>query len=179
MNRLIKFNQVLVDSYGIESIDIETTPKYKKCQVYSIIVNADREKTIQIFDGFQFDYKGMTFQAYRDKQKKCTYIILPSCGISVNGALKCQVKVSHEYITDEIINVLNDKSKVDNILSAEKMFIELMKESGFEIPDVCKSIVKKDSIDLVNEIAIESTNEVIDCSIERFSRRFNRIYDDL
>ena len=178
INRLCKFNDVLVKSYGIEIIEIDNpTPKYTKCIVYADLW-IDSRHSIQLFNGYQFTFNGYTLQVYKDKNNR-KKIIIPSCGLAINS-FTGQIKLAHEYLQN--IDFLSDPAKQDYLKDAEKHFIDLMNESGYELSDIHKSIVKADSIDIVNDTVKESEKPIISdnaISIDRFVGRFNRIYSRL
>ena len=178
INRLCKFNDVLVNSYGIEIIEIDNpTPKYKKCIVYADLW-IDSRHSIQLFDGYQFTFRGYTLQVYKDKNNR-KKIIVPSCGLAINS-FTGQIKLAHEYLQN--IDFLSDPTKQDYLKDIEKHFIDLMNESGYELSDINKSIVKTYSIDIVNDTIKESEKPIVNdnsISIDRFVKRFNRIYNRL
>lgn len=183
INRLIKFNDLLVDNFGIAQIEIESPPKYKKCNVYAMIIDKSGNRHIEIKSGYQFIYKGYTFQVYKVDNSKLKYIILPSCGISLTS-YTTSIKSAHEYLTEHVIDLLNRENNAEKIAECEKMFIESMNESGFDLPKICAPI-RLNSDNEVIEKSIEKSsideNKINDDSIriDRFIRRFNRIYNEL
>lgn len=132
VSRLIKFNDSLT-CFGIEKIEAETAPKYKKCQVYSMTVIRGK-RTVAYNDGYQFEKYGYIFQVY--KRDGLNYIILPYVGLGV-GSLKGNYRTAHEYIDENLIKIIKNPEKVEIINEARKDFIRLMSEEGYDVPEVC------------------------------------------
>lgn len=132
VSRLIKFNDSLT-CYGIEKIEAETAPKYKKCQVYTMTVIRGK-RTVSCNEGYQFEKYGYTFQVY--KRDGLNYIILPYVGLGA-GSFKGNYRTAHEYIDENLIKIIKNPEKVEIINEARKDFIRLMSEEGYDVPEVC------------------------------------------
>lgn len=132
VSRLIKFNDSL-SCFGIEKIEAETAPKYKKVKVYSMTVIRGK-RTVTYNDGYQFEKYGYTFQVY--KRDGLNYIILPYVGLGA-GSFKGNYRTAHEYIDENLIKIIKNPEKVEIINEAHKDFIRLMSEEGYNIPEVC------------------------------------------
>lgn len=132
VSRLIKFNDSL-SCFGIEKIESETAPKYKKCQVYSMTVIRGK-RTVAYNDGYQFEKYGYTFQVYKRYGLNC--IILPYVGLGA-GNFKGNYRTAHEYIDESLLKIIKNPEKVEIINEARKDFIRLMSEEGYDVPEVC------------------------------------------
>jgi hypothetical protein len=132
VSRLIKFNDSLT-CFGIEKIEAETAPKYKKCQVYTMTVIRGK-RTVSCNDGYQFEKYGYIFQVY--KRDGLNYIILPYVGLGA-GSFKGNYRTAHEYIDENLIKIIKNPEKVEIINEARKDFIRLMSEEGYDVPEVC------------------------------------------
>lgn len=132
VNKLIKMNDAL-SCYGIEKIEAETAPKYKKCQVYSMTVIRGK-RTVSCNDGYQFEKYGYTFQVY--KRDGLNYIILPYVGLGA-GSFKGNYRTAHEYIDENLIKIIKNPEKVEIVNEARKDFIRWMSEEGYDVPEVC------------------------------------------
>lgn len=132
VSRLIKFNDAL-SCFGIEKIEAETAPKYKKVKVYSMNVIRGK-RTVSCNEGYQFEKYGYTFQVY--KRDGLNYIILPYVGLGA-GSFKGNYRTAHEYIDENLIKIIKNPEKVEIINEARKDFIRLMSEEGYDVPEVC------------------------------------------
>lgn len=132
VNKLVKMNDAL-SCFGIEKIEAETAPKYKKCHVYSMTVIRGK-RTVAYNDGYQFEKYGYIFQVY--KRDGLNYIILPYVGLGA-GSLKGNYRTAHEYIDENLIKIIKNPEKVEIINEARKDFIRLMSEEGYDVPEVC------------------------------------------
>lgn len=132
VSRLIKFNDSL-SCFGIEKIEAETAPKYKKSHVYSMTVIRGK-RTVAYNDGYQFEKYGYIFQVY--KRYGLNYIILPYVGLGA-GSFKGNYRTAHEYIDENLIKIIKNPEKVEIINEARKDFIRLMSEEGYDVPEVC------------------------------------------
>ena len=126
INRLVKFNEILT-AYGIESINIETAPKYKKCDVFALIKH-DYKYEIEIFSGYSFNYNGYTLHVYDNKKQKEKYILVPSCGLAI-ASFRGPIKSAHLYL-DNVIGFLKDPSKQKQLADCENNFNIRMNEAG-------------------------------------------------
>ena len=153
IKRLIKFNDMLID-FGIESIEAETAPVYKKCTVYSHHYE-NHEHIIKVHDGYQFNYSGYTLQCYGNGG--VNFVIVPSCGIGT-PPYDTNLKTGHEYLK-ELINYLNNPAKRKTLIKVENDFIDLMIKAGYTPNDIHKSIFDRPSIDVVAG-AIEASETI-------------------
>lgn len=181
INRLNKFNGILSDSYGIESIEIESAPKYTKCDVYSMQTDKEKNRIIKLYNGYSFVLNGYTFSVYQDEYKR-KIVLVPSTGIKLTE-FKGAYKNAHEYIA----NLVCQLEKAENqakLKEIETMFSATMSACGFENP--YKSIVKeaeptaniKQSETAENTAKIEKikTKKVTRTADKRYIKRFNTIY---
>ena len=160
INRLFKFNEVLVDKYGVEPLQVEKAPSYKKCTVYALVNTNEGIKEIKTFNGYQFVKNGYTFQVYKAENSTLKYIIFPSCGSSIGTTFKGDYKTAHEYV-DTFLNAMTKDNASDNVAAAEKLFNEVAHNQGIELPEICKPLFFNVAIDIVNQVTNEPTNEPI------------------
>ena len=175
VSRLIKFNDSL-SCFGIEKIEAETAPKYKKCQVYSITVRGKR--TVSCNDGYQFEKYGYTFQVY--KRDGLNYIILPYVGLGA-GSFKGNYRTAHEYIDENLIKIIKNPEKVEIIKEAHKELIKLMSEEGYDVPEVCNDRSVFEPIETKEEAeeSIKGEEEIKEKHIEDIKNESKEVNDSV
>ena len=181
INRLNKFNGILSDSYGIESIEVESAPKYTKCDVYSMQTDKEKNRIIKLYNGYSFVLNGYTFTVYQDEYKR-KIVLVPSTGIQLTE-FKGAYKNAHEYIANLVCHLEKAENQA-KLKEIESMFSATMSACGFENP--YKSIVKeaepmekeKQTENAENRAKFEKikTKKVTNTADKRYIKRFNAIY---
>lgn len=165
IDKINKFNDVLVDSFGIEELKTEKQIKMHKTIVYKIYKG---NELVIDYDGKYFDKYGYRWYVTKNRDVKGQYdVIVPHFGLSC-ASFHGNIRQAIEEITEELKNKIVDivtKGKDNN-----KGFLEMLQAAGIEeIPQ----FELKDSIDLVNE-TIGNINNV---TIEEFTKQFSWTYD--
>ena len=171
LNRLYKLNDVLVDLFGIDSLQVEKTIKLKSDICHKLIFDENGRRTILT------DYKAKSFIKYgykwfisndsRIKGRK--HIIIGNCGQSCLD-FDGNIKQAIELIDEELLNkVLPALEKIDNT-----EFLELLKLNNIErIPE----FKINGSVDLVNDVLTEKGNVTIEEFCKQFSFDYNLLYE--
>lgn len=165
IDKMTKFNDVLVDSFGIEPLTTEKQIKMHKTIVYKVYAG---NQLVIDYDGKYFDKYGYRWYVTKNRDVKGKFdVIVPHFGLacaSFHGNIRQAIEEITEELKDKIVDIVT-KGKDDN-----KKFLELLQNAGIEeIPQ----FELKDSIDLVNE-TIENINNV---TIEEFTKQFSWTYD--
>jgi len=175
VNKLVKMNDAL-SCYGIEKIEAETAPKYKKCQVYSMTVRGKR--TVSCNEGYQFEKYGYIFQVY--KRDGLNYIILPYVGLGA-GSFKGNYRTAHEYIDENLLKIIKNPEKVEIINEARKDFIRLMSEEGYDVPEVCNDRSVFEPIETKEEAeeSIKGEEKIKEKHIEDIKNESEKVNDSI
>ena len=176
VNKLVKMNDAL-SCYGIEKIEAETAPKYKKCQVYTMTVIRGK-RTVAYNDGYQFEKYGYIFQVY--KRDGLNYIILPYVGLGA-GSFKGNYRTAHEYIDENLIKIIKNPEKVEIINEARKDFIRLMSEEGYDVPEVCndRSVFEPIETKEEDEESIKGEEKIKEKHIEDIKNESKEVNDSV
>lgn len=176
VSRLIKFNDSL-SCFGIEKIEAETAPKYKKVKVYSMTVIRGK-RTVAYNDGYQFEKYGYIFQVY--KRDGLNYIILPYVGLGA-GSFKGNYRTAHEYIDENLIKIIKNPEKVEIINEARKDFIRLMSEEGYDVPEVCndRSVFEPIETKEEDEESIKGEEKIKEKHIEDIKNESKEVNDSV
>lgn len=173
INKLVKFNEVLVNYYGVDTISVKTAPTYKKCTVYARITDENRQPAIKEFSGLEFTYDGYLFQVYKVEKSRCKYIIIPSMGLSC-GCFYTNIRTAHEFI-NAALAALKDENKQDELKARENEFIELMQAANIDIPDACRPLFNTAApapeADLENDISVQDFGKY-------FGQVYTRLYEN-
>lgn len=165
LNRLSKLNDVLVDLFGIDSLQVEKTIKLSSEPCYKI-TNENGKQVLTIdYNAKSFVKFGYKFFISADtKFKGYKHIIIGSYGLSC-----CEYKGNYKQGIEQITEGLINKIKKALETHDNTVFLQLLNDNGIESVPVFQ--VEKDSIDVVNEIAKKEN-----ATIEEFSKQFSFDY---
>ena len=157
LNRLKKLNDVLVENFGVPSLEVKEPIKLKKDIAYKRVKNNELEIDYNAKSFIKFGYRWIISKDSKIRGRK--HIIVPCCGLSCadfDGSEKQGIELITEELKNKVVEIVSKNSNQD--------FIELLKNNGIE---KMPQFEVKDSIDLVNEVL----EEVQDVTIEEFTEK--------
>lgn len=170
LNRLSKLNDVLVDLFGIDSLQVEKTIKLKSDICHKLIFENGKRAILTDYKAksfVKFGYKWFISSDSKIKGRK--HIIIGSCGqscLDFDGNIKQAIELVNEELLNKILLALD---KIDNT-----EFLELLKLNNIErIPE----FKINDSVDLVNDVLTEKENVTIEEFCKQFSFDYNLLYE--
>ena len=133
LNRLIKFNAYLVDTFKVDPVKIGDAepPKFKRCDVLAYIYDRRQNKaTVVPYKGYVFTYKRILLQVYKKNKKEQLYTLtLPCTGMSL-GVYSGSYSSAPDYIEENhIIDLLTKPENVEKIRTAHEAFLKAFNES--------------------------------------------------
>lgn len=146
IRRLLSCSEVFISEYGFEILtdaDAESQ-KMKKVDVYALRTNGNGEPEIKVFSGYEFKKGNYTFHVYKEKlsEARRIHIIFPSCGLALNNSFDIikAFKNSPEFITDEVLKMINNLVKSDKYKKMTDNFKKVMEKCGYEVTGVLQPI---------------------------------------
>lgn len=127
-NRLNKLNEVLMNCFTIESLDLEKTIKMKKATAYKMI---GKDQLIVDYNAKSFEKFGYTWIVSIDaKVRGRKHIIVPSCGLpcaTYDGSFKEAIEILDKELFTRVMNAMKNYDPT--------AFLNLLRENDIkEIP---------------------------------------------
>lgn len=125
-NQIKKYNnniEALCKTFNFETVQDTNAVKMSKVEVVADRLEGGRRKAVNR-TGYKFNKGGYTWHVY--KENKTCFVIVPCCGLSIANYTG-DIKAAPEYITDYIINLMNNGTL--KLKAAHDHFMDIIKDS--------------------------------------------------